>query len=248
MIKRAMMMMTVLTAGGRGACAAKQKASFIQRVSLSSSPVSPIGIRQKEYCHLLSNVDVPVLAGIGPAGCGKTFFACNYAIRALCAGEVDRIVITRPIVAVDEDLGFLPGSISQKMDPWIRPILDSFGEFYSQTSIQRMMNDRTIEIAPLAYMRGRTFKNAFVIADEMQNSTPNQMLMMLTRIGEGSKLVITGDLMQSDIRGGKNGLGDFYSRYQASGGYMPDIRCVEFDVADVQRSSVVASILEMYSK
>jgi phosphate starvation-inducible PhoH-like protein len=243
--KRTMTVLRNLIVLGTGmSYGVKQKMPFVPPRKLV---VSPIGLRQTEYCSLLSDLSIPVLAGIGPAGCGKTFFACNHAANALASGSVERIVITRPIVAVDEELGFLPGSISQKMDPWIRPILDSFGEFYSPTAIQRLMNDRVIEIAPLAYMRGRTFKKTFIIADEMQNSTPNQMLMMLTRIGEGSKLVITGDLMQSDIRSGINGLSDFHQKYKRTNGMLPDIRCVEFEVEDVQRSPVVSSILTMYS-
>lgn len=238
--------LVILSAGLSSAV--KHKGSLIpMRKIASANAISPIGIHQKEYCNLLTDKNVSILAGIGPAGCGKTFFACNYAANALASGAVDRIVITRPIVAVDEELGFLPGSISQKMDPWIRPILDSFGEFYSESAIQRMMNDRVIEIAPLAYMRGRTFKNTFVIADEMQNSTPNQMLMMLTRIGQGTKLVITGDLMQSDIRSGPNGLSDFHQKFKRTNGNLNDIKCVEFVVEDVQRSPVVSSILTMYS-
>lgn len=207
--------------------------------------ITPIGDCQKEYCALLSNPDVSILAGLGPAGCGKTYFACHAAVNQLVAGNIDRVVITRPLVAVDEELGFLPGSISQKMDPWVRPVMDILGEFYSKTEIRRMMDEGVVEIAPLAYMRGRTFRRAFLIADEMQNSTPNQMLMMLTRIGEGSKLVITGDLMQSDLKGGMNGLEDFYGRLK-KGGNVELVKSVEFGIGDVQRSPVVASILALY--
>ena len=205
----------------------------------------PIGENQIEYCKLLSDKEVSVLAGVGPAGCGKTAFACHAAVRALSMGDVDRVVLTRPLVAVDEELGFLPGSMEQKMDPWIRPMMDIFLEFYSGADIRRLMDDGIIEIAPLAYMRGRTFRRAFLIADEMQNSSPNQMLMMLTRVGEDSRLVITGDLLQSD-RSGANGLSDFYSRVKSC--VDPEIRLVDFGVSDVQRSPVVASILRMYEK
>ena len=211
------------------------------------SPIAPIGDRQIEYCDLLSDVSVPIVAGLGPAGCGKTFFACRAAVSALASGVVDRVVITRPIVAVDEELGFLPGSIREKMDPWVRPIMDVLGDFYTGGEIRRLMDDGIVEIAPLAYMRGRTFRRAFIIADEMQNSTPNQMLMMLTRIGEDSRMVLTGDLMQSDLKGGElNGLADFYKRWLKTG-HIDHIRCIEFDVGDVQRSSAVAAILEMYA-
>jgi len=146
---------------------------------------------------------------------------------------------------VDEELGFLPGSMEQKMDPWVRPMMDIMMEFYSGGEIRRLMDEGVIEIAPLAYMRGRTFRRAFLIADEMQNSSPNQMLMMLTRVGEGSRLVITGDLLQSD-RAGANGLADFYDRVKRCND--PAIRYVNFGVEDVQRSPVVASVLKLYEK
>jgi phosphate starvation-inducible PhoH-like protein len=167
---------------------------------------------------------------------------------------VERIVITRPLVSVDEEeLGFLPGSIVNKMDPWTRPIFDIFREFYSVGQIHSMIENGVIEISPLAYMRGRTFKRAFIIADEMQNSSPTQMLMVLTRIGHGSKLVITGDLKQSD-RSDSNGLGDFIRKLEVNcgsdgaGGFgcSPLIRFVEMNSVDVQRSQVVSSVLNLY--
>jgi phosphate starvation-inducible PhoH-like protein len=207
--------------------------------------LTPIGENQIEYCQLLGDKGVSVLAGVGPAGCGKTAFACHAAVRALSVGDVDRVVLTRPLVAVDEELGFLPGSMQQKMDPWVRPMMDIMMEFYSGGEIRRLMDDGVIEIAPLAYMRGRTFRRAFLIADEMQNSSPNQMLMMLTRVGEGSRLVITGDLLQSD-RTEANGLADFYRR--AKNCDEPTIKYVNFGIDDVQRSHVVASILRLYGK
>ena len=207
--------------------------------------ITPIGENQIEYCQLLADKGVSVLAGVGPAGCGKTAFACHAAVRALSMGDVDKVVLTRPLVAVDEELGFLPGSMLEKMDPWVRPMMDILMEFYTGGEIRRLMDEGVIEIAPLAYMRGRTFRRAFLIADEMQNSSPNQMLMMLTRVGEGSRLVITGDLLQSD-RAGANGLSDFYGRVKRCDD--PSIRYVNFGVDDVQRSPVVASILRMYEK
>ena len=207
--------------------------------------LKPIGENQIDYCQLLGDKDVSVLAGVGPAGCGKTAFACHAAVKALSMGEVDRVVLTRPLVAVDEELGFLPGSMKEKMDPWIRPMMDIMTDFYTGVEIRRLIDEGVIEIAPLAYMRGRTFRRAFLIADEMQNSSPNQMLMMLTRLGEGSRLVITGDLLQSD-RVGMNGLADFYDRVKRCDD--PAIQYVNFGVDDVQRSSVVASILKLYEK
>jgi len=230
----------------------RSKSSGKSSSSKSTNVISPIGDRQKDYCKLLSDrSDARIIAGLGPAGCGKTLFACHSAISSLASGLVDRVIITRPIVPADEELGFLPGSIQNKMDPWIRPIMDILGDFYSKTEVRRLINEGIVEIAPLAYMRGRTFRRSFIIADEMQNSTPNQMLMILTRIGEDSRLVITGDLMQSDLKGdGINGLKDFHDRWKlktSSGSALPIIQCVEFDNRDVQRSESVAAILEMYS-
>jgi phosphate starvation-inducible PhoH-like protein len=227
------------------------KTALLGKVKMSApsrtTSIAPIGDRQKEYCQLLSCADVSILAGLGPAGCGKTFFACRAAVGALSSGAVDRLVITRPLVSADEDLGFLPGSLQEKMDPWIRPMMDVLGDFYTGGEIRRMIDDGIVEISPLAYMRGRTFRRSYIIADEMQNSTPNQMLMMLTRIGEGSRLVITGDLMQSDLaRGTTNGLADFHRRWLRTSN-QGAIRCIEFEVSDVQRSAAVAAVLEMYS-
>jgi phosphate starvation-inducible PhoH-like protein len=168
------------------------------------SPKTP---HQRAYCRSLSDPDASIILGVGPAGTGKTLFACITAIQMLRRGEIQKIVLTRPVVAVEEDLGFLPGNMVMKMDPWTRPIFDIFLEFYAQKDVDAMVQGGTIEISPLAYMRGRTFKRAFIIADEMQNSSPNQMLMLITRIGDGSKMVITGDLKQSD-RSADNGLQD----------------------------------------
>jgi len=222
--------------------------------SSGSRGYSPATPNQQMYFDLLRDPNVHILAGIGPAGCGKTLFACTAAMHALRNKAVERIVITRPLVSVDEEeLGFLPGSIVNKMDPWTRPIFDIFREFYSVGQIHSMIENGVIEISPLAYMRGRTFKRAFIIADEMQNSSPTQMLMVLTRIGHGSKLVITGDLKQSD-RSDSNGLGDFIRKLEVNcgsdgaGGFgcSPLIRFVEMNSVDVQRSQVVSSVLNLY--
>jgi phosphate starvation-inducible PhoH-like protein len=199
---------------------------------------------QKIYVEYLTNPKVSIVGGVGPAGSGKTLFACHAAVSALKSGNVDKIVITRPLISVDEEeLGFLPGSITNKMDPWTRPIFDILGEFYSTNQIKSMVENRIVEISPLAYMRGRTFKRSFIIADEMQNSSPNQMLMMLTRIGENSKLVITGDLKQSD-RSGINGLLDFTEKLKSSEDSL--IKIIELNNVDVQRSLVVSHILDIY--
>jgi phosphate starvation-inducible protein PhoH len=149
----------------------------------------PKTANQKIYCNCLSDINASIVLGVGPAGTGKTLFACTSAIQMLQRGDIHKIVLTRPVVAVEEELGFLPGNMVMKMDPWTRPIFDIFLEFYAQKDIDAMVQSGTIEISPLAYMRGRTFKRAFIIADEMQNSSPNQMLMLITRIGDGLSLI-----------------------------------------------------------
>ena len=201
---------------------------------------------QELYVKYLEDERAKIVLGVGPAGSGKTLFACAAAISALRSGMIQKIVMTRPVVPVEEDIGFLPGSMLNKMDPWTRPIFDILGEFYAQKDIDSMLHSGTIDIVPLAYMRGRTFKRSFIIADEMQNSSPNQMLMIATRIGDESKMVITGDLKQSD-RGFNNGLADLLGRLKKSGGADESIRYVELEAADVQRSPIVRRILDIYS-
>jgi phosphate starvation-inducible PhoH-like protein len=172
----------------------------------------PKNLNQKLYYEYLNDSNVKIVVGVGPAGCGKTLFACENAIRELNNKNIEKIIITRPLISVDEEsVGFLPGSLTEKMYPWTRPIIDIFEEYYSLNDIKNMISSGKIEFAPLAYMRGRTFKNCIIIADEMQNSSPNQMLMLTTRIGLSSKLIITGDLKQTD-RTGSNGLSDFIDK------------------------------------
>ena len=201
---------------------------------------------QELYVKYLEDDRAKIVLGVGPAGSGKTLFACAAAITALRSGTIQKIVMTRPVVPVEEDIGFLPGSMLNKMDPWTRPIFDILGEFYSQKDIDSMLHSGIIDIVPLAYMRGRTFKRAFIIADEMQNSSPNQMLMIATRIGDESRMVITGDLKQSD-RGFNNGLADLLGRLKNSGFADESIKYVELEAADVQRSPIVRRILDIYS-
>ena len=204
----------------------------------------PRSANQKTYVEVLGDAHVPIVFGVGPAGCGKTLFACITAIDGLRRGSIQKIVLTRPVVPVEEEeLGFLPGTLNKKMDPWTRPFFDIFLEYYPQRDIDFMLGAGVIEISPLAYMRGRTFKRAFVIADEMQNSTPNQMLMLLSRIGDGSKMVVTGDLKQSD-RSVNNGLLDFLIKYRRVD--EPAIRVVEMSYGDIERSPIVAKVLEIY--
>jgi len=192
---------------------------------------------QKEYSRLIETRDITF--AIGSAGTGKTFLAAMHAMQALLEGHIERIIVCRPAVeAGGERIGFLPGGLNEKMDPYIRPIYDAMHMFVPQSRIQTMLAYNTIEIVPLAFMRGRTFKNAFIIADEMQNATTDQLLMLLTRLGEGSKMVITGDPMQSDVRG----VPCFdYARRRLSN--VPAIGFIEFTDAEVVRHHTVARIL-----
>jgi phosphate starvation-inducible PhoH-like protein len=203
---------------------------------------------QRKYVAALNNKNDSITAVIGPAGTGKTLLACNAAIQNLKDGKIDKIIITRPVVPVEEEIGFLPGTIMKKMDPWTRPIIDIFEEYYSKSQVTNMMLNGQIEISPLGFMRGRTFKHAFIIADEMQNSSPNQMYMLLTRIGTNSRMVITGDLDQSD-KFENNGLKDFIKKYNAiqSQKSYKNINLVHLDNNDIQRSELVSQIIEMYS-
>ena len=211
---------------------------------------SPRTKNQKTYVNCLQDPQTKIVLGVGPAGSGKTLFACNVAVEELKKGAIQKIILTRPAVTVEEELGYLPGTILKKMDPWTRPLFDILLEFYSQKDIDSMLHGGTIEISPLAYMRGRTFKRAFIIADEMQNSSPNQMVMLTTRIGEQSKMVITGDLFQSD-RGPNNGLADFLQKLKKFDTGMaekePAIRYVELENEDIQRSPIVSKIVNIYN-
>ena len=211
---------------------------------------SPRTSNQKTYVNYLRDPTNKIVLGVGPAGSGKTLFACNVAVEELRKGAIQKIILTRPAVTVEEELGFLPGTLIKKMDPWTRPLFDILLEFYSQKDIDTMLHGGTIEISPLAYMRGRTFKRAFIIADEMQNSSPNQMIMLTTRIGDHSKMVITGDLLQGD-RGNNNGLADLLNKIKkydpVNAEKEPGIRFVEMKNSDIQRSPIVSKIVDIYN-
>jgi phosphate starvation-inducible PhoH-like protein len=213
---------------------------------------TPKSGNQEKYVKILNEPTVDIVISVGPAGTGKTMFACLRAIELLKTGVLNKIILTRPIVTVEEELGFLPGNINKKMDPWTRPIFDIFLEHYSKSEFDEMIHNNVIEISPLAYMRGRTFKNAFIIADEMQNSSPNQMMMLTTRIGKNSKLVITGDLKQTD-KLVNNGLIDFVEKINCFNNFTPNkkdsnkIEIIEFINEDVERSSIVKKVLDIYN-
>jgi phosphate starvation-inducible PhoH-like protein len=212
--------------------------------------VVPMSANQKHYEEVLQNYNAKIVIGTGPAGTGKTLFPCLESIEMLSVGKINKIVITRPLVTVEEDMGFLPGNIDDKMSPWTRPIFDIFLEYYSKKDLEKMLLENTIEISPLAYMRGRTFKDACIIADEMQNSTPGQMEMLTTRIGKGSRLFITGDLKQSDLREVFNGLKDIVTRVSSYYARNPKVHrmveIVSLDANDVQRSKIVKHMIDIY--
>lgn len=208
--------------------------------------IIPRNLAQETYLELLKNPKKYIVFAIGPAGTGKTMLGVQMAIKQLKEGVISKIIITRPAVSVDEEHGFLPGTLNQKMEPWTRPIMDVFEEYYHPREIANMLEDSTIEISPLAYMRGRTFKNAFIVADEMQNATPSQMKMLLTRIGEGSRMVVTGDLAQAD-RPKENGLLEFVQLYdKATNHKLVDI--AYFDSTHIERHPVVREILSIYNE
>jgi phosphate starvation-inducible PhoH-like protein len=212
-----------------------------QRVSIQARNAN-----QKLYLSKLYAEHTSIVLAIGPAGTGKTMLAVQYGIKLFQEGKVDRIVVTRPAVSVDEDLGFLPGDLNEKMAPWTRPIFDVLGEYYQKKEIANMLEEGTIEISPLAYMRGRTFKNAYIVADEMQNATVNQMKMLLTRLGEGSKMVVTGDLAQAD-RVSDNGLIDFCNLLEQKE-YLEHIDIIRFDAKDIERHNAVKEVLAVYGE
>ena len=200
--------------------------------------IIPRSRTQETYVDALLNSNKSIVFASGPAGTGKTMIAMLSAIRHYKMGEVDKIVCTRPAVGVDDERhGFLPGDLNQKMEPWTRPLFDVLHEYYSPRETAKMLEEQIIEISPLAFMRGRTFKNAYIVADEMQNATPNQMKMLLTRIGEGSKIVVTGDVKQTDRKEKDNGLLDFMQLVQARDSV--HIESVQFSHNDIERLSLI---------
>ena len=187
-----------------------------------------------------------IVVTAGPAGTGKTYLAMLAAVKALREGDCKKIVLTRPAIEVEEEKhGFLPGDLNQKMMPWCIPLLDVLKEYYREQDVVAMIDDGTIEIAPLAFMRGRTLKDAWIIADESQNMTPKQMVMLLTRIGENSKITVTGDVEQTDRIKGNNGLVDLCERLKKGG--VKGIAVCELDARDIQRHPIIGSVLKLYA-
>lgn len=205
--------------------------------------ILPRNLNQESYILKLLDPGKDIVFGIGPAGTGKTLLAVQVAVKQFKEGQVDKIVVTRPAVSADEDLGFLPGTLEQKMAPWTRPIFDVLREYFTARDIENMIAEGVIEISPLAYMRGRTFKDAFILADEMQNATPNQMKMLLTRLGTGSRMAVTGDLNQAD-RLKDNGLVNFVNLLKTKDSSHLDI--VYFNQDDIERHEAVKEVLKIY--
>ena len=208
----------------------------------------PKSLNQEHYIELLTNQTKHIVFATGPAGTGKTMLAMLAGIKAFKEGQVSKLILTRPAVGVDDERhGFLPGNINAKMEPWTKPLFDVIQEYYSPREVARMLEEQAIEISPLAFMRGRTFKGSWVVADEMQNATPGQIKMLLTRLGEGSKIVVTGDTRQADRSDSDNGLLDFkglVERYQQS----KYVAGVEFQRKDIARHPAVKEILDIYGE
>lgn len=217
----------------------------LERTRKNKVQIIPKNLIQEEYIQHLNNEKKKIVFAIGPAGTGKTYIAVLKAIKSLKEGLVEKIILTRPAVSVDEKHGFLPGDLNAKMDPWVRPIMDVLEEYYSPATIKKMMEENIIEICPLAYMRGRNFKNAIVILDESQNCTDNQMKMALTRIAEGTRMIVTGDVNQTDVQT-RNGLRDILSKMKANP--QEGIAHVVFTKEHVEREEVVKQVLSLYGE
>jgi phosphate starvation-inducible PhoH-like protein len=212
-------------------------------VSNRGRTIRPKTANQKHYVDAIE--DNTITFGIGPAGTGKTYLAMAKAVAALQAKKVNRIVLTRPAVEAGESLGFLPGTLSEKIDPYLRPLFDALHDMIDVDSIPRLIQTGVIEVAPLAYMRGRTLNDSFIILDEAQNTTPEQMKMFLTRLGFGSKMVVTGDVTQIDLpNGAKSGLRVISDILQD----IDDIAFIELTAEDVVRHRLIGDIVKAYEK
>ena len=210
-------------------------------VSNRGRTIRPKTANQKSYVEAIA--ENTITFGIGPAGTGKTYLAMAKAVAALQAREINRIILTRPAVEAGEHLGFLPGTLTEKIDPYLRPLFDALHDMLDQDAIPRLMQSGVIEVAPLAYMRGRTLNDSFIILDEAQNTTPEQMKMFLTRLGFGSKMVITGDVTQIDLPSGKNsGLATIRKILDG----IDDIAFMDLTAEDVVRHRLISDIVSAY--
>lgn len=212
-------------------------------ISSKGKPIKPKTLGQEKYVDAIKGSTV--VFGIGPAGTGKTYLAVAMAVNAFRAKEVNRIILTRPAVEAGEKLGFLPGDLQQKVDPYLRPLYDALFDMLGAENFQRYQERGNIEVAPLAYMRGRTLDDSFIILDEAQNTTPEQMKMFLTRLGFNSKMVITGDVTQIDLPDGKrSGLVEATKILKN----VDDIKTIKFNEKDVVRHRLVQDIVKAYEK
>ncbi len=212
-------------------------------ITMSGKPIKPKTLGQKKYIDKISNNTI--VFGVGPAGTGKTYLAVAMAVKAFRAKEVNRIILTRPAVEAGEKLGFLPGDLQQKVDPYLRPLYDALFDMLGADNFQKYQEKGSIEVAPLAYMRGRTLDDSFIILDEAQNTTPEQMKMFLTRLGFNSKIVVTGDVTQIDLPDGKkSGLKEAVKILKG----VEDIETVRFSEKDVVRHRLVQDIIKAYEK
>lgn len=212
-------------------------------VTAKGKPIKPKTIGQKHYCNAIKNNTITI--GVGPAGTGKTYLAVAMAVTAFRAHEVNRIILTRPAVEAGEKLGFLPGDLQSKVDPYLRPLYDALFDMLGAETYQRYVERGNIEVAPLAYMRGRTLDDSFIILDEAQNTTGEQMKMFLTRLGFNSKMVITGDITQIDLpNGSRSGLKECIKILKN----IDDIAQVTFSEKDVVRHKLVQDIIKAYAK
>lgn len=203
--------------------------------------------KQSLYRDYLETKKNQMVIAVGPSGTGKTSIACSVSLERLVNKQISKIVITRPTVSTGNEMGFLPGTMENKMEPWLAPLYDNFVDEMDKESLQRYLQNNKIEICPLSFIRGRTFSSCWIIADEMQNSTPMEMKTLLTRVGETTKIIVTGDLAQCDLRnnGGKNGLEDLLEKLEKN--MNPKYsRIVSFTMDDVQRSDFVKYILKLY--
>jgi len=222
----------------------QQASAFLAQPILTSRgrSIRPKTLGQKKYVDAIDSHTI--VFGIGPAGTGKTYLAMAKAVQALERKEVDRIILTRPAVVAGERLGFLPGTLTDKIDPYLRPLFDALHEMLDPDLVPKLLASGTVEVAPLAYMRGRTLNQSFIILDEAQNTSPEQMKMFLTRLGFGSKMIITGDVTQIDLPTGASGL-------KVVDGILENLEDIHFEylgAKDVVRHSLVSAIVEAYAR
>lgn len=214
--------------------------------------IKPRNAKQKEYIRMLEEPNPAIVIATGAAGTGKTMIACTVAIKKLLENDIRKLVLTRPMVNVDDDvgIGFLPGSLEEKCQPWLSPLTDVFYNYITPQKFQSLLSKQVIEICPLEIMRGRSFEDTIVIVDEAQNCSTTQMLMLLTRIGRGSKIIITGDPMQHDRIKKENGLKDFLNRIAKSRDTNPElvtgIGSVHFTDDCIERHPIIKNILKLY--